>query len=464
MAGAEPISFWWDSLNETGPDRPGLSGDCDVDVAIVGGGFTGLWTARTLLNNDPSLRVLVIEREICGFGASGRNGGWASAYFSASDAKIARENGLEVARSMRRAMNNAVVDVGQSASDDGIDCDFQRGGTIMAARSAAQRTRALHEVEEARTLGISEEDFRFVEAREASLMMNAPPVFGATFNPHCAAIHPAKLVRGLALSVERFGGTIVEHTSAVTLQPGSVGRRPCVVTAQGTVRADVVVRATEGWTSQFASTKKAVIPVYSLMIATEPLTQEQWDEIGLSNRETFADHRHMVIYGQRTADGRIAFGGRGAPYHFGSRIDPSFDHNEKVFRQLRQTLVELFPALGQTAITHQWGGPLGIPRDWYSSVGLDRTTGMAWAGGYVGDGVTTSNLAGRTLSDLILEQESELTALPWVNHRSPVWEPEPLRWLGVNGGLIASRWADSSERRHGTPSRLAEKMSGFLGH
>ena len=159
-------------------------------------------------------------------------------------------------------------------------------------------------------------------------------------------------------------------------------------------RADVVVRATEAWTPTLPGLHREIVPVYSLMVATEPLGDGFWAAAGLENRATFADHRHMIIYGQRTADGRIAFGGRGAPYHYGSSVRGSFDTEPAVHALLRRTLTELFPALEGARFTHAWGGPLGIPRDWHSSVGFDRGSGLAWAGGYVGDGVATTNLAG----------------------------------------------------------------------
>ena len=213
----------------------------------------------------------------------------------------------------------------------------------------------------------------------------------------------------------------------------------------------MVVRAVEAWTSTLPGYRRALAPVYSLMVATEPLGPRFWAAAGLTGRATFADHRHMIIYGQRTADGRIAFGGRGAPYHFGSAVRPDFDVVARVHDLLRRTLVELFPALARARITHTWGGPLGIPRDWHSSVGFDRTRGLAWAGGYVGDGVSTTNLAGRTLADLITGADTDLTHLPWVNHHSRNWEPEPLRWLGVNAGLWTMKLADHSEGRKGRP-------------
>ena len=199
------------------------------------------------------------------------------------------------------------------------------------------------------------------------------------------------------------------------------------------------------------------------MIATEPLPDAFWEEHGLAGRETFADHRHLVIYGQRTEDGRLAFGGRGAPYHFGSAIRAEYDRDDTVHEALRRTLVDLFPALSEVAITHRWGGPLGIARDWFSSVGMDPATRMAWAGGYVGDGLSTTNLAGRTLRDLVLGRSTDLTALPWVNHRSRKWEPEPFRYVGINAGLRIAGTADRAEDRRGAAtwhSKVLERLVG----
>jgi glycine/D-amino acid oxidase-like deaminating enzyme len=457
------LSLWWDTLPEPVRVRAGLPGDMDVDVAIVGGGYTGLWTARSLALADPHLRVVVLESEVAGYGASGRNGGWCSALFAASRPKLEREHGADAGRRMQIAMQRTVDEVGRAAAEDGIDCHFAKGGTVVAARSPAQMTRAKEEVAEARRFGVVEDDLAWLDAGPARERMGAAGVLGATYTPHCAAIHPARLARGLADAVERRGVPVYEQTPVAEVRPRRGGHRPEAVTARGTVRADVVVRAVEAWTSRLPSERRTLAPVYSLMIATEPLDDTFWKEAGLSERETFSDHRHLIIYGQRTADGRIAFGGRGAPYHFGSAVRPGLDRNAAVHDGLRRTLGELFPALRDAAITHRWGGPIGVPRDWHSSVGLDRRTGLAWAGGYVGDGVSTTNLAGRTLADLITGQDSDLVTLPWVGHRWRRWEPEPLRWLGINAGLRGMQLADRSEDRRGRPSWLASQMSGMLG-
>ena len=456
------LSLWWDAVPLPLPARPALTEDLQVDVCIVGAGFTGLWTAHSLALADPTLRIVVLEREVAGFGASGRNGGWCSALFATSDRALARRHGVDAMRAMRRAMHETVDVVGASAASEVIDCHFEKGGTVDLVRSEAQKERALGALEEARSLGFGEDDLRWLGQEEARDLVGAAGTIGATFTPHCAAIQPALLARGLADAVERRGVRMHERSRALEIrQTASTG--PTVVTRGGTVRADVVVRATEAWTPTLPGSRRDVVPVYSLMVATEPLGPDFWGAAGLGTRPTFADHRHMIIYGQRTADDRIAFGGRGAPYHYGSAVRPSFDSDPAVHALLRETLLELFPGLSSVRFSHAWGGPLGIPRDWYSSVGFDRSTGLAWAGGYVGDGVATSNLAGRTLADLITGRDSDLTSLPWVNHRSPRWEPEPLRWLGVNAGLWTMKLADRSETRRGRPSGTATVLGRFLG-
>jgi glycine/D-amino acid oxidase-like deaminating enzyme len=309
----------------------------------------------------------------------------------------------------------------------------------------------------ARSWGRGEDELRLLDAEETRERLAATEVLGGTFTPDCAAIHPARLVRGLARAVERRGGRIYECTRVRELRPRAA------LTDHGVVSADVVLRATEGYTVSLAGHERAVVPVYSLVVATEPLPESVWEQVGLRNRETFTDQRHLLIYGQRTADGRLVFGGRGAPYHFGSAIRPGFDREERVFASLRHTLGKLFPALTGVRFTHAWGGALGVPRDWIASVGLDRDTGLGWAGGYVGDGVGTTNLAGRTLRDLVLHRDTELTRLPWVGHRSRHWEPEPLRWLGVNTGLRAMTLADAEERLTNRPSLVARAVSPLVG-
>ena len=452
------LSFWHDTVPGSLEPQDPLDGDCDADVAIAGAGFTGLWTAYYLKKARPELRVVVCEREIAGFGASGRNGGWCSALFPASLSKLDRMGGRDAAIAMYRAMQQTVDEVGAAAAAEGIDCHWAKGGTVQLARSAVQLERARAEIAEAREFGFGPEDLDLLDRDAATAIAAADGVLGGVYTPHCAAIHPSRLARGLAEAVRRHGVALHESTPVTRIEPGAL------VTAAGTVRARHVIRATEGYTSQLPGEHRTVMPVYSLMIATEPLPDAVWEHIGLAARPTFGDLRHMIIYGQRTADGRFAFGGRGAPYHLGSSIRPAYDRVPAVHAALRRTLAELFPVLADFKVTHAWGGPLGIPRDWCASVGLDPATGLGWAGGYVGDGVATTNLAGRTLADLVLGQDTPLTRLPWVGHRSPRWETEPLRWLGANAGLQLMSFADRQESRTGRPSRAADLFGRFLGH
>jgi glycine/D-amino acid oxidase-like deaminating enzyme len=354
-------------------------------------------------------------------------------------------------------MQDSVDAVGRVLAAEGIDAHFAKGGTISLVRNRAQLRRALEEVAEARSWGARDTDLRLLDQRDARERLDGRGTLAATYSPHCAALHPGHLVRGLARAVERRGGRIHERTRVTAVEAGRLQ------TEHGSVGADVVVRATEGYTGRLVGGGRTLAPVYSLVVATEPLPPGVWEQIGLRHRETFTDHRHLIIYGQRTADDRLVFGGRGAPYHFGSATRPNFDQDGQVFARLHRSLVDLFPVLSTARFTHAWGGALGVPRDWCASVGLDQRSGLAWAGGYVGDGVSTANLAGRTLRDLVLGDDTDLTRLPWVGHRSPRWEPEPLRWLGVNAGLQAMALADVEERLTRRPSLLARALSPLLG-
>lgn len=452
------LSLWHDTYPGSLAPRPSLPGDRQVDVAIVGAGFTGLWTAYYLKLLDPGLRIEVVEREIAGFGASGRNGGWCVAIFPASLRRLARDVDPERVLALQGALDATVDEVGRVASAEGIDCRFRKGGAISVARNHAQLTRARDDVAAARSHGLGEDHVRLLDATEARRRLGGSRILGATYLPHCAALDPLRLVRGLADAVERLGVPIHEGTPVTAIGPGRVE------TPLGTIRADVVVPALEGYTPDIPGRRRDILPMYSLMVATEPLPADVLARIGLGERETFTDKRHLKIYGQLTADGRIAFGGRGAPYHFGSAVRPGFDRDDRVHRMLRDVLRDLLPALGDARFTHAWGGNLGIPRDWYPSVGFDRRSGLAWAGGYVGDGVATSNLAARTVADLVLGRRSELTDLPWVGHRSPRWEPEPLRWLGVNA-VTALMWAgDRLEAVTGRPAAPVRWFWRSLGH
>lgn len=449
------LSLWHDQAADAGDPlvrRPGLDGDTDADIAIVGGGLTGLWTAWYLLQREPGTRILVVEKEIAGFGASGRNGGWCSALFPRSTSSLAATHGRDAALAMRRAMIATVDEVGRAAAEAGVACDYARGGTIVYARSAPQVRAAHADIAEAEIFGVDPLEWWGPERVHASHAR------GGVFDPNCARLHPAKLVRGLARALEDRGVRIAEGTTATRVTSGRVD------TDRGVVTCDRVVIALEGYGATLRQTHRRILPLYSLMIATAPLPAAFWDEVGLSHGRTFSDYRHLLVYGQRTADDRFAFGGRGARYHWGSTIRSDYDRVERVFAHLRRTLVQLFPAVGDVEVTHRWGGPLGVPRDWHAAVRYDPVTRIGWAGGYVGDGLSTTNLAGRTLAELLTGSESELSRLPWVGHRSPDWEPEPVRFLGANAGLAAMSVADAEQRITQRSSLVARAMGPLIGH
>lgn len=453
------LSFWHDTAGEPLEPRPRLDRSIEVDVAIVGAGFTGLWTAYYLAQADPSLKIAVIEKHIAGFGASGRNGGNISgARYAMSLDRLAKESGRDAALAQYHAMDLAFHSIEKVVAENGIDCDWVSSGSLAMARTPLQLESARSDVEHRRAWGFGEDDVQLLSQSEMHSRIGATDVLGGTFSPKAATAHPAKLARGLARLVESLGVTIYEQTAATSIEDG------VVETPGGTVRAEVVVRALEGYTALLKGHKRALTPLYSMMLATEPLSDDFWSRAGLHHRESFGDYRHLIIYGQRTADNRFAFGGRGAPYYFGSKVRREYETVQDFFPQLRASLVELFPELEKAAVTHHWGGVFASSRDWHPSAGYDRDQRLAWAGGYAGGGVTAANLAGQTLTDLITGRDTELAALPWANHRSPKWEIEPARWIGINASLHAMAGVDRKEARTGRPTKRAQLIGKLMGH
>ncbi|MEA2293036.1 MAG: hypothetical protein QOE86_675 [Solirubrobacteraceae bacterium] len=451
------VSFWWSQLGGPPPRRAPLPGPRECDVAIVGAGYTGLWTAWYLKQADPSLDVVVLERDAAGHGASGRNGGWLSGLLAGSRDAYAAEHGREAVIAAQRAMFATVDEVAAWCAEQSVDCDLVKGGTLDVATSEPAQRRLAKTLAAERAWGFGEEDWRALSRDEVAARVHVRGTRGGLFSPHCARVHPAKLVRGLAAAVEAAGVPIFEDTPVTELRPH------VAVTARGDVRARWVVRATEGYTAGLAGERRRLVPLNSAMVATEPLGDAFWARTGWDGCETMLDAAHAYCYLQRTADGRIAIGGRGVPYRFGSRTDRAGEVADRTVEQLRARLGHLFDGLEDVRIDHAWAGVLGVARDWCPSVGADPATGIAYAGGYVGDGVSTTNLAGRTLRDLLLGRESELTRLPWVGHRSRAWEPEPLRWLAIHGVYALYRRADRAEERTGRPSRagaLADRVAG----
>lgn len=451
------VSHWWTQIGQPTP-RPALDGDLDVDVAIVGGGYTGLWTAYYLKKDRPDLRIAILESRFCGYGASGRNGGWLTNSVTGGRQQYVKSHGRDAAERFQLAMNDTVDEVIAVAEREGIDADIVKGGTLEVAYAPAQlnRLKAMYESEQ----NWRGADWNWLSADESMARVNVAGTLAGMWHPHTARIHPAKLASGLSRAVEDLGVQIFEGTNVSEIRPREA------VTERGTIRAESIVRATEGFTARMKGVRREWLPMNSSMIVSEPLSAEHWDAIGWAGREVLGDMAHVYMYAQRTADDRIAFGGRGVPYRWASQTDKDGHTQPVTARTLRDLMVRFFPTLRQARIDHLWSGTLGVPRDWASTVVYDPATGLGHAGGYVGTGVSNTNLAGRTLRDLILGEQTDITNLPWVGHRVRKWEPEPLRWIATRLIYGAYGAADHNEYR-GKPTNsklatLADVVSGRI--
>lgn len=451
------VSFWYADVGGLPARRAPLAGDCTADVCIIGAGYTGLWTAYYLKKAAPDLKVIVVEKEFAGFGASGRNGGWCMGSFAWNHERYARDTSREAVLDMVRALEGTVPEIVRVCAAEGIDADILATEEMMLATSPAQMQRMQQEIAHRRHWGDTHR-VRELTAAEVAQRVNVPGVLGAMVVSGMVRVQPAKLVRGLADAVERLGVTIAEGTEVTGYDQGRVD------TKHGRISAPIILRCTEGFTATLPGHKREWLPLNSAQIATVPLPPEVWAKIGWDGHELIGDMKNSYCYCQRTREGRITIGARGVPYRFASRMDRNGEPDAKTIRRLTEVLHSHFPEAAKYPIDHAWCGVIGVPRDWCATVGLDRATGLGWAGGYVGVGVSTSNLAGQTLADLALGRQTRLTALPWVNRRVRKWEPEPLRWLGVHGmyGLFAA--ADRREaRRRGAPSRLAALGNWLTG-
>lgn len=453
------VSFWHAAVGGRPEPRASLDdASLSADVAIVGGGYTGLWCAYYLKQARPELDVVVLEKKFSGYGASGRNGGWLSAKVAGSRSKYAASHGPQAVMRLEQLMIDAVDEVIRVAAAEGIDADIAKNGLLQVATNRAQLGRIEREVAEDRRWSKGEDDVRLLDAKATAERLRIPGALGSIFSPHAARIQPAKLVRGLAGVVERLGVRIFEGTTVTEVRPG------VVLTTRGTVSADIVLRCTEGFTASIRGQRRTWLPMNSAMVATEPLDERIWSKIGWAGGELLGDAAHGYTYAQRTADGRIAIGGRGVPYRFGSRRDHDGQTQRKTIQQLVASLRRHFPSVPASSITHAWCGVLGVPRDWCTTVTFDDALGVGYAGGYVGHGVTTTNLAARTLVDLALGRDTELRRLPWVGHKVRRWEPEPLRWAGVHAVYALYHLADRIEEG-GTPTtalpaRFADVVAG----
>jgi len=447
------LSLWHDSVPGPLEPRVSLTDDVQADVAIVGAGYTGLWTAYYLKQADPSLHITILEAEIAGFGASGRNGGWCAGYLSGIDHWLEDPVHRDGAIRLQKLMFGTVAEIGRVAAKESIDCHFEQSGALEIAMIPAQLVRLREELTYLHHLGFDEEDYRWLDQDELQQTLKVDQALAAIHMRHCAAVHPARLARGLADTVERLGVSIYEKSPVLEIRGNEV------LTTGGKVKAGAIVLATEGYSGTVAGRQRFQIPVHSMMVATEPLSDQQLESICFHKRLCFGNIDRMVTYGQLTADRRIAFGCRGT-YHYGSGIR-TFESADSEFELVSASLLRFFPGLEGIRFTHRWGGAMGVSRSLRPSVNFDPERRFGWAGAYFGNGVGASHLAGQTMADLVTGNETERTEMPWVNpvagHKT--WEPEPLRWLGVKSRAKLMQLADWAEYRE---SRFAPVISRTL--
>ena len=437
-------SFWLDSVPDSLKPRASLDTDTEADVVIVGAGYTGLWTAWYLKKHQPDLNIAIVEAEIAGFGASGRNGGWCSPYVSELESQIGKPETQSAAISLQRLMFDTVKEVGRVCSAAGIDCHYANEGHVEVAVLPAQLKRIHEHVDFMHENGFVD-DYQWLNSSEVTEKVKAASALGGFFMPHCAAIHPARLARGLAEALEQRGVRIYEQSAAIDFDHSSV------TTQAGHIRAETVILAAEGYSGSLPGLSRKIMPIHSTMIATEPLTKDEIESTGLNGRFTWNNGKHMVIYGQLTADNRIAFGHRGK-YLYNGAIQEHFSPKDPVFNKIGEELFRFFPSLRGKHITHAWGGVMGVSRTLKPAVCFDTNTRFGWAGGFFGDGVGATNLAGRTMADLVLSRDTERSHALWVNPEGEkalsarLWEPEPIRWVGVQTRAKLMDWTDNAEK------------------
>ena len=440
-------SFWVDTLDELRPPQPPDQLPKHLDVAIVGAGYTGLWTAYYLNQEQPHLNIGVFEAQCVGFGASGRNGGWAMGSALGIRQVLENPNTRTQGVALQQEMHDTLDEIARVCQAENIDCHFARGGTLTVARYPHEVASMKASVALMHSLGFSENDYAWLEPEESAKRIGAVPNLGANYTSQCAAIHPARLVLGLAETLRGKGVSIFEKTPVERIESGRVD------TPRGSVKASNVLRATEGYTNSISGQPRTLLPLYTMMIATQPLDDALWQEVGLHKRETFDDGRHLTIFGQKTLDGRLAFG-RGLEYYFGAKLLPVLPAQHPYFKRVEEDLKAMFPMLDAVQVTHKWGGLFGVPRNGRPFVQFDAKTGLGAAGGYMGEGVGASNLAARILTDRVLDRDTPLTRLPWAHEKPATWPREPLPWLGSLAVKALGGAADRIEAKTNRPSRV----------
>jgi glycine/D-amino acid oxidase-like deaminating enzyme len=451
------LGFWMAGLADKRPTYPRFTGDGSVDLAIIGGGYTGLWAAYFAKKLEPSLSVAVFEAEQIGYGASGRNGGWLSAMIPGNRATFARVSGggLDASRAFQKEFIAGVDSVLDILQAEGIDADQHKGGALVAAHTKAGLGRLVTRRDADLKYGVAEDEVHLLGRDEFQSRVNISTVHGGLFYKHCARIQPAKLVYGLAETLTSMGVSIYERSRV-----GSIDGLTLSLD-NGRVTAAKTFICTEGYSGQLLGSR-ALIPINSSMIVTKPLAEEAWQQIGWNGQQCLNDSAHTFIYSQRTADGRIAIGGRGVPYRYGSGTGGAGSTAQSTIDLISTKLRSFFPGI-QFEVDHAWSGVLGVTRDWNGGVNWDPASGIGSSTGYAGHGVTAAYVGGRTLAELAFERKTQRTTLPWVGYRARKWEPEPIRWVGVHGMYrlfgLADQW---EERRDSTKTSLLARFGSRL--
>lgn len=422
-------SYWLDSIEESLEPLPALEDDIACDVVIVGAGFSGLWTAYHLKLVAPDAHIAILEAEIAGFGASGRNGGAVGGYYYAFDKWVADPATMDAAITVKKDMIKTVYRIGEVCAAEGIDCHYVREGNYMVATTKKEEALIREMADGFSHLGFGPPDYEMISADEVQRHVNIEGVRSCVYSPHFATIQPARLARGLARVLREKGVRLFERSKVQSLSPGRVS------TAKGTVRAKTVVLAAEAYMKSIKGFERLLVPIHGQMIATAPLENDILNKTGITPpaRPYFSVMSPMPLYGQLTKDGRIVLG-TGDTYYFGSRMKQGSEyakgtsHTAFVYRRL----LDSFPKLSNVPITHRWGGAMGYSRDTAPTVFLDKQKELAWIGGHSGSGLAPSFLMGATLADLISGNKNDRTSYPWVRDGFPrYWEPEPVRWIGV---------------------------------
>lgn len=414
-------SFWLETAGEFKP-QPKLKGEEKVDIAIIGGGFTGLSTAYHLKKNEPSINVAIIESQICGYGASGRNAGFGMTLFGLTFTLTALRFGKEKALQAHRYMEKAVDYLSEFITGNKIDCDYERPGFLRVATSKAYVKRITHEIKLMHSLGI--EGIEWISRDEVRREVNSPLYLGAWWEPRCVLINPAKLSWGMRKLNLELGVKIFEFSPVIEVR--RTASKFTIKTDEGELEAEKILFATNAFSHLFPQLKRKQVPAFTYIVLTEPLDDKFFEEVGWRKRQGIEDARNLVHYYRLTKDNRLLMGGGDVGVGFGKNMN--YDENERIFNDLKNYVRKVFPILKNVKFTHQWGGPVSVPVDMAPAIGKIGDERAYYSLGCVGHGVSLTNLNGKLLADLLLGKKSELTGMFFINRKTIPWPPEPLRF------------------------------------